>query len=41
MAEEHNWNLVAPDLFTACVRAWITDQPLPGALEPLVADAAG
>ena len=41
VAEEHNWNLVAPDLFTACVRAWITDQPLPAALEPLVGDAAG
>lgn len=41
VAEEHNWNLVAPDLFTACVRAWITDQPLPAALEPLVADATG
>jgi pimeloyl-ACP methyl ester carboxylesterase len=41
VAEEHNWNLVAPDLFTQSVRAWITDQPLPAALEPLVADAAG
>lgn len=40
VAEEHNWNLVAPDLFTECVRAWIADQPLPAALEPLVADAA-
>jgi pimeloyl-ACP methyl ester carboxylesterase len=41
VAEEHNWNLVAPDLFTPCIRAWITDQPLPAALEPLVADASG
>lgn len=38
VAEEHNWNLVAPDLFTACVRTWITDQPLPAALQPLTAD---
>jgi hypothetical protein len=41
VAEEHNWNLVTPDLFTESVRAWITDQPLPDALEPLVADASG
>ncbi len=25
----HVWNLEAPDLFTAMVRAWITGQPLP------------
>ena len=34
LAEEHNWNLTAPDLFTQTVRAWITDQPLPTALQP-------
>ncbi len=28
----HIWNLEAPDLFTDMVRAWITDQPLPGEL---------
>lgn len=31
----HVWNLQAPGLFTAMVRAWITDQPLPAALKPL------
>jgi pimeloyl-ACP methyl ester carboxylesterase len=35
LAEEHNWNLTAPDLFTQMVRAWITDQSLPTALQPL------
>ena len=30
----HLWNLEAPDLFTAMVRAWITDDQLPAALEP-------
>ncbi len=28
----HNWSLQLPDLFTQTVRAWIVDQPLPGAL---------
>ena len=35
LAEEHNWSLTAPDLFTQTVRAWITDQALPPALQPL------
>jgi pimeloyl-ACP methyl ester carboxylesterase len=35
LAEEHNWNLTAPDLFTQTVRTWITDQLLPTALRPL------
>jgi pimeloyl-ACP methyl ester carboxylesterase len=35
LAEEHNRNLTAPDLFTQTVRAWITGQPLPTALQPL------
>ena len=35
LAQEHNWNLTAPDLFNQTVRAWITDQPLPSALRPL------
>ncbi len=35
LAEEHNWNLSAPDLFAQTVRAWITDQALPAALMPL------
>ncbi len=35
LAEEHNWNLTAPELFTQMVRAWISGQPLPAALRPL------
>ncbi len=35
LAEEHNWNLSAPELFTQTVRAWISDQPLSSALELL------
>jgi pimeloyl-ACP methyl ester carboxylesterase len=35
VAEEHNWNLTAPDLFTRVVRAWIADQELPDALQSL------
>ena len=35
MAEEHNWNMTAPEIFTQMVRAWINDQPLPAALRPL------
>lgn len=35
LAEEHNWNLTAPELFTQTVQAWITGQPLPAALQPL------
>ncbi len=34
LAEEHNWNLTTPALFTQMVRAWITGQPLPGELKP-------
>jgi pimeloyl-ACP methyl ester carboxylesterase len=37
VAEEHNWNLTAPDLFTRTVRAWITGQELPAELQPLQA----
>jgi pimeloyl-ACP methyl ester carboxylesterase len=32
LAEEHNWNLTAPELFTQMVRAWFTNQPLPAEL---------
>lgn len=31
----HNWALESPDRFTALVRAWLADQPLPGGLTPL------
>ncbi len=36
MAQEHNWSMNAPELFTRMVQAWVTDQPLPGELLPLV-----
>jgi pimeloyl-ACP methyl ester carboxylesterase len=29
----HGWNVEAPDLFNAMVRAWITDRPLPAGLQ--------
>ncbi len=29
----HGWNIEAPDLFSATVRAWITGAPLPGRLQ--------
>ena len=35
VAEEHNWSLTAPELFTQTVRAWITNQSLPINLKPL------
>ncbi len=31
----HVWNLEAPNLFAATVRAWITNAPLPQELMPL------
>jgi pimeloyl-ACP methyl ester carboxylesterase len=36
-AEEHNWNMTAPDLFTETVRVWIADanKDLPAPLVPL------
>ncbi len=36
LGQEHNWSMTAPDLFTRTVRAWVTDQPLPEELLPLV-----
>jgi len=35
LAEEHNWNMTAPELFTNMIRAWINDQPLPTELQPV------
>lgn len=35
LAEEHNWNLTAPDLFSRMVRAWVAAEPLPVELQPL------
>jgi pimeloyl-ACP methyl ester carboxylesterase len=37
LAEEHNWNLAAPELFNQTVRAWLTDSPLPAFLQPVAA----
>ena len=36
LAEEHNWSMTAPELFTRTVRAWIERQPLPEELKLLV-----
>jgi pimeloyl-ACP methyl ester carboxylesterase len=36
----HGWNIEAPDLFTAMVRAWISGAPLPAGLQA-VPDAEG
>jgi pimeloyl-ACP methyl ester carboxylesterase len=33
-AENHNWNLTAPELFTQTVRAFIEESALPGELKP-------
>lgn len=30
----HLWNLQEPELFSATVRAWVTDEPLPPVLRP-------
>jgi len=38
VAEEHNWSLTSPELFTQTVRAWINDQPLPANLIQLSAE---
>jgi pimeloyl-ACP methyl ester carboxylesterase len=35
MAEEHNWSMTTPELFTHTVRAWIEGQPLPSELQEL------
>jgi pimeloyl-ACP methyl ester carboxylesterase len=36
LAEEHNWNMTAPDLFNRMTRAWIGAQPVPPELQPLI-----
>lgn len=35
LAEEHNWNMTAPDLFTQMIRAWFAGQSLPAELQPM------
>jgi pimeloyl-ACP methyl ester carboxylesterase len=35
LAEEHNWNMTAPDLFNRMLRAWISAQPLPSELQSI------
>ena len=37
LAKEHNWAMTTPDFFTATVKAWIEDKPLPSELIPLTA----
>jgi hypothetical protein len=36
VAQQHNWNMTQPALFTEMVRAWIAGAPLPEAIKPLV-----
>ena len=33
LAEQHNWSMTAPELFTRTVRAWIEEEPLPSELK--------
>jgi pimeloyl-ACP methyl ester carboxylesterase len=35
VAQQHNWNMTEPVLFTDMVRAWIAGYPLPDAIKPL------
>lgn len=35
VAQEHNWNMTEPKLFTGMVRAWVTGENLPEGLRPL------
>ena len=35
LAQEHNWALTAPQLFTDTIRAWVENRPLPAQLKPL------
>ncbi|MCL4562163.1 MAG: alpha/beta hydrolase [Chloroflexi bacterium] len=35
MAQEHNWSMNAPELFTRMVRAWVSGEALPEELLPL------
>jgi pimeloyl-ACP methyl ester carboxylesterase len=35
LAQQHNWNMNAPDLFTAMVRAWVEGSALPAQLAEL------
>lgn len=32
LAQEHNWNMSAPELFTRMVKAWLSGQDLPAEL---------
>ena len=36
LAEQHNWNMTAPELFNRTIQAWIEGRPLPDELKPLV-----
>jgi hypothetical protein len=37
LAQQHNWNMHTPAIFTEMVRAWMTGSPLPEALHPMSA----
>ncbi len=39
VAQQHNWNMTAPDVFTSMVRAWVEGAPLPRELVELQAAA--
>lgn len=41
VAQEHNWNMNAPELFNEMVRAFIADETLPSALVPLGPESGG
>jgi pimeloyl-ACP methyl ester carboxylesterase len=35
LAQEHNWSITAPELFTRTVRAWLQNKALPEELQPV------
>ena len=35
LAQEHNWSITTPELFTRTVRAWLQGRPLPEELQPV------
>jgi hypothetical protein len=35
VAQQHNWNMTEPALFTEMVRAWIAGSALPDGIRPL------
>jgi pimeloyl-ACP methyl ester carboxylesterase len=35
LAQEHNWSITTPELFTSTLRAWLQGKPLPRELQPV------